>query len=53
MFDFIEIFFVVEVLVKKGFYVLFYCGVDFVLCKCLEEVGCVVVMLLGVLIGSN
>lgn len=29
-----------EVLVKKGFVVLPYCGADPVLCKRLEEVGC-------------
>lgn len=32
---------------------LFYCGVDSVLCKRLEEVGCVAVMSFGASIGSN
>lgn len=42
-----------EVLVKKGYYVLPYCGADPVLCKRLEEVGCAAVMPLGAPIGSN
>lgn len=42
-----------EVLVKKGFHVLPYCGADPVLCKRLEEVGCAAVMPLGAPIGSN
>ncbi|NDV90455.1 thiazole synthase [Alteromonas sp. 345S023] len=42
-----------EALVKKGYYVLPYCGADPVLCKRLEEVGCAAVMPLGSPIGSN
>lgn len=42
-----------EALVKKGYYVLPYCGADPVLCKRLEEVGCAAVMPLGAPIGSN
>jgi thiazole synthase len=40
-------------LVKLGFIVLPYCNADAVLCKRLEEVGCVAVMPLGSPIGSN
>lgn len=53
MFDVIEMLKVVEILVKKGFVVLFYVYVDFVLCKWFEEVGMVVVMLFGLVIGLN
>lgn len=42
-----------EILVKKGFVVLPYCGADPVLCKRLEEVGCHAVMPLAAPIGSN
>ena len=42
-----------EILVKKDFYVLPYCGADPVLCKRLEEAGCAAVMPLGAPIGSN
>lgn len=42
-----------DVLVKKGFHVLPYCGADPVLCKRLEEAGCAAVMPLAAPIGSN
>ncbi|PRO70229.1 thiazole synthase [Alteromonas gracilis] len=42
-----------EILAKKGFHVLPYCGADPVLCKRLEDVGCAAVMPLGAPIGSN
>lgn len=42
-----------EQLVNLGFTVLPYCHADPVLCKRLEEVGCVAVMPLGAPIGSN
>lgn len=42
-----------EELVNIGFVVLPYCSADPVLCKRLEEVGCVAVMPLGSPIGSN
>jgi len=42
-----------EELVKMGFIVLPYCNADAVLCKKLEDVGCVAVMPLGSPIGSN
>ncbi|KKO43949.1 thiazole synthase [Arsukibacterium ikkense] len=42
-----------EQLVKLGFVVLPYCSADPVLCKRLEQVGCVAVMPLGAAIGSN
>lgn len=51
--DPIETLLAAEVLVKKGFHVLPYCGADPVLCKRLEEVGCAAVMPLGAPIGSN
>ncbi|TKB02085.1 thiazole synthase [Alteromonas portus] len=51
--DPIETLLAAEALVKKGFHVLPYCGADPVLCKRLEEVGCVAVMPLGAPIGSN
>ena len=51
--DPIETLLAAEALVKKGFYVLPYCGADPVLCKRLEEVGCAAVMPLGAPIGSN
>jgi len=51
--DPIETYKAAEILVKKGFEVLPYCGADPVLCKRLEEVGCVAVMPLGSPIGSN
>lgn len=42
-----------ERLVAEGFAVLPYCSADPVLCRHLEEVGCVTVMPLGAWIGSN
>jgi thiazole synthase len=42
-----------ETLVSDGFKVLPYCGADPILCKRLEEAGCVTVMPLGSWIGSN
>lgn len=42
-----------EMLVKEGFVVLPYCSADPVLCRRLEEAGCVAVMPLGSPIGSN
>lgn len=42
-----------EILVAEGFDVLPYCSADPVLCKRLEEAGCVTVMPLGAWIGSN
>ena len=42
-----------EILVKEGFKVLPYINADPVLCKHLEEAGCVTVMPLGSPIGSN
>lgn len=49
--DVMQIFKVVEQLVKDGFEVMVYIFDDLILVKCLEEIGCVVVMLLVVLIG--
>ncbi|TGL46633.1 thiazole synthase [Leptospira wolffii] len=42
-----------EILVKEGFYILPYINADPILCKHLEEVGCVTVMPLGSPIGTN
>jgi thiazole synthase len=42
-----------EILVKEGFKVMPYINADPILCKRLEEVGCVCVMPLGSPIGSN
>jgi len=42
-----------EILVKEGFFVMPYINADPILCKHLEEVGCVSVMPLGSPIGSN
>ncbi|MCB1144678.1 MAG: thiazole synthase [Leptospiraceae bacterium] len=42
-----------EVLVKEGFHVMPYINADPILCKHLEEAGCVCVMPLGSPIGSN
>lgn len=42
-----------EMLVAEGFAVMPYCSADPVLCKRLEEAGCVTVMPLGSWIGSN
>jgi thiazole synthase len=42
-----------EVLVKDGFEVMVYCTDDLVLCKKLEEIGCVAIMPLGAPIGSG
>lgn len=42
-----------EILVAEGFEVMPYCSADPVLCKRLEEAGCVTVMPLGAWIGSN
>lgn len=42
-----------ELLVAEGFEVLPYCSADPILCKRLEEAGCVTVMPLGAWIGSN
>ncbi len=42
-----------EILVKDGFHVLPYINADPILCKHLEEAGCVTVMPLGSPIGSN
>lgn len=42
-----------EVLVKEGFKVMPYVNADPILCKRLEEVGCICVMPLGSPIGSN
>ena len=51
--DPIETFKAAEILVKDGFKVLPYVNADPVLCKRLEEIGCVTVMPLGSPIGSN
>ncbi len=51
--DPIETFKAAEVLVKDGFKVLPYVNADPILCKRLEEIGCVTVMPLGSPIGSN
>ncbi|TGK60234.1 thiazole synthase [Leptospira wolffii] len=42
-----------EILVKEGFHILPYINADPILCKHLEEVGCVTVMPLGSPIGTN
>lgn len=51
--DPIETFKAAEILVKDGFKVLPYINADPVLCKRLEEIGCVTVMPLGAPIGTN
>ncbi len=51
--DPIETFKAAEELVKDGFKVLPYVNADPILCKRLEEIGCVTVMPLGSPIGSN
>jgi thiazole synthase len=51
--DPIETFKAAEILVKDGFKVLPYINADPILCKRLEEIGCVTVMPLGAPIGSN
>jgi thiazole synthase len=51
--DPIETFKAAEILVKDGFKVLPYVNADPILCKRLEEIGCVTVMPLGSPIGSN
>lgn len=51
--DPVETFKAAEILVKEGFKVLPYINADPILCRRLEEVGCVTVMPLGSPIGSN
>lgn len=51
--DPLETFKAAEILVKDGFKVLPYINADPILCRHLEEIGCVTVMPLGSPIGSN